>query len=68
MRAMQSKAILPWLLPFGLPVAVLAIAFAPGWLMGIVGLVVSGLLAWVLVPWYWRVLQSRDSGDSGTPR
>jgi hypothetical protein len=59
---MRSKMILPWLFPIVLVGVVLVVAFAPNWLIGILGLVACALLAWVGVPLYWRLRQGR--GDS----
>jgi hypothetical protein len=60
---MRSKMLLPWLLPFGLPVAVFVAALAPEWLLGILGLVATALLAYVGVPLYWRIRQGRGDGN-----
>ncbi|MBV9364403.1 MAG: hypothetical protein JO286_11780 [Solirubrobacterales bacterium] len=53
--------ILPWLLPMAMLVAVLAVALAPNWLIGILGFVALTLLGYVGVPLYWRLRQ--DPGD-----
>jgi predicted PurR-regulated permease PerM len=55
--------ILPWLLPLGLLGTVLVVTFAPGWLLGIVGLIAATLLAYVGVPLYWRFRQGRGDGS-----
>jgi 4-amino-4-deoxy-L-arabinose transferase-like glycosyltransferase len=54
---------LPWLFPLGLPVAVFAVAFAPTWLIGILGLVALALLGYGGVPLYWRLRQGRGNGN-----
>jgi hypothetical protein len=39
------------------------VTFAPGWLLGIVGLIAATLLAYVGVPLYWRFRQGRGDGS-----
>ena len=63
MRDVRSKMILPWLLPLALLGIVIVVAFAPGWLIGILGLVAATLLAYAGVPLYWRLRQRRDDGS-----
>ena len=60
---MRWKMIVPWLLPLGLPGTVLVLTFAPGWLIGILGLIATALLAYVGVPLYWRLRQGRGDGS-----
>jgi hypothetical protein len=45
---------LPWLFPLGALVLVGAIALAPGWIVGLTGVVFFGVLGYGGVAWYYR--------------
>jgi hypothetical protein len=45
---------LPWLFPLAALVLVIAIAFAPGWVIGLIGVVLFGMLGYGGVAWYYR--------------
>lgn len=50
-------AVLPWLFPLVLLVLVVAVAFAPGWVGGLIAVVVFGMLGYGGVAWYYRRYQ-----------
>jgi hypothetical protein len=54
---------LPWLFPLALLVLVVAIAFAPGWILGLIGVVVLGVLGYGGVAWYYRRYQQFHNPD-----
>ena len=55
---------LPWLFPLALVVLVVAIAFAPGWMIGLIGVVVFGMLGYGGVAWsYLRYQQFHNPDD-----
>jgi hypothetical protein len=60
----RTTALLPWLFPLGLLVLVVAVAVAPGWLIGLIAAVVLGLLGYGAVAWYYpRYQQFHDPDD-----
>jgi uncharacterized membrane protein YdjX (TVP38/TMEM64 family) len=52
-----TTAALQWLFPLALLVLVVAIAFAPGWVIGLVGVVVFGTLGYGGGALYYRRYQ-----------
>jgi len=54
---------LPWLFPLALLVLVVAIASAPGWVTGLIGVVVFGMLGYGGVVWYYRRHQQFHNPD-----
>jgi hypothetical protein len=58
-----SPVVLQWLFPLILVVLVIAIAFAPGWLTGVIGVVVFMVLGYGGVTLYYRRYQHLDEGD-----
>ena len=54
---------LPWLFPLALLVLVVAIAVAPGWIVGLVTVVVLGMLGYGGVAWYYRRYQQFHHPD-----
>lgn len=60
----RVNAMLPWLFPLALLVLVLVIAFAPGWVLGLIGVVVFGALGYGGVVLYYRRYQEfHNQGD-----
>ncbi len=55
-----SPALLPWLFPLALLVLVVSVAFAPGWLVGLVGVVVFYTLGYGGLALYSRRSQPLD--------
>jgi hypothetical protein len=53
----RVNALLPWLFPLALLVLVLLIAFAPGWVLGLLGVVVFAALGYGGVVMYYRRYQ-----------
>lgn len=49
-----TTAMLSWLFPLVLLVLVVAVALAPAWLVGLIGVVVFGVLGYGGVAWYYR--------------
>jgi hypothetical protein len=58
-----NRAMLPWLLPLVMVLAVLVTAFAPPAVIVLLGVVVFGVLGFVGVPWYYRHSQRRNEPD-----
>ncbi len=58
-----TTAMLQWLLPLFLLVSVIAIAFAPGWVVGLIGVVVFGMLGYGGVAWYYARHQQFHPND-----
>jgi hypothetical protein len=54
---------LPWLFPLALLVLVAALAFAPVWITGLIGVVVFGMLGYGGVAWYYRRYQQVHNPD-----
>jgi len=54
---------LQWLFPLALLVLVVAIAFAPGWVTGLIGVVVFGMLGYGGVAWYYQRYQQFHNPD-----
>jgi positive regulator of sigma E activity len=54
---------LTWLFPLALLVVVVALAVAPGWIAGLIGIVVFGLLGYWGVAWYYRRYQQFHNPD-----
>jgi Flp pilus assembly protein TadB len=48
-----TTAMLQWLFPLVLLVTVVAAAVAPGWVVGLIGVVVFGMLGYGGVAWYY---------------
>lgn len=62
-----NKAMLSWLFPLALLLVVLAVAFAPSPVIGVLGVVVSLALGYGVVPLYYlRYLQRRDRNNIAT--
>ena len=62
-RHVRWNMMLPWLFPLALVGAVLAVAFAPNWLVGVLGFLVFTALGWVGVPLYSRLRYRRSDGS-----
>jgi hypothetical protein len=60
-----NKAVLPWLFPLALVLVVLAVAFAPSPVIGVLGVVVFLALGYVAVPllYYRRYQRRSDRND-----
>jgi positive regulator of sigma E activity len=58
-----NRALLPWLLPLAMVLAVVVMAFAPTAVAAVIGIVVLAVLGYVGVPLYYR--HSRQRGDRG---
>jgi hypothetical protein len=56
-------AIRPWLFPLVLLALVVAVAFAPGWVGGLIAAVVLGTLGYGGVAWYYRRYQQFHKPD-----
>jgi hypothetical protein len=54
---------LQWLFPLALLVLVVAIAFAPGWVIGLIGVAAFGMLGYGGVAWYYRRSQQFHDPD-----
>ena len=59
----RTTALLPWLFPLALLVLVVAIAVAPGWIIGLIAAVVLGMFGYVAVAWYYRRYQQFHSPE-----
>jgi positive regulator of sigma E activity len=58
-----NRAMLPWLMPLVMVLAVLAVAFAPPVVIAVLGVVVFAVLGFVGVPLYYRQYQQRSDRD-----
>jgi len=58
-----TTAMLQWLLPLVLLVSVIAIAVAPSWVIGLIGVVVFGVLGYGGVAWYYARSQHHHQND-----
>jgi Flp pilus assembly protein TadB len=54
---------LPWLFPLALLVLVVAVAVAPGWITGLIAVVVLGIVGYGAVAWYYRRYQQFHRSD-----
>lgn len=63
-----DRAMLPWMFPLALLLAVLAVAFAPTPVSGILGVVVFLVIGYVGVPLYYRRYRQGSDHRDRSPR
>jgi CHASE2 domain-containing sensor protein len=59
----RGKVTLQWAFPLALLVLVAVIAFAPGWVIGLIAVLVLGMLGYGGVAWYYRSYQQFHSPE-----